>query len=57
MHLEGVSEAEISEINIPTGVPRRYRFADDFSVTDVGYLGDAVAIEAAAAAVARQAGG
>lgn len=57
MHLEGVSESEIPEINIPTGVPRRYRFADDLSVTEVGYLGDAAAIDAAAAAVARQAGG
>ncbi|MDA0371454.1 MAG: 2,3-diphosphoglycerate-dependent phosphoglycerate mutase [Actinomycetota bacterium] len=57
MHLEGVSESEIPEINIPTGVPRRYRFAVDFSVTEVGYLGDAAAIDAAAAAVARQAGG
>ncbi len=57
MHLEDVSESDIPEINIPTGVPRRYRFADDFSVTEVCYLGDAVAIEAAAAAVARQAGG
>ncbi len=57
MHLEGVPESEIPEVNIPTGAPRRYRFADDFSVTDVGYLGDEAAIEAAAAAVARQAGG
>ena len=57
MHLEGVSESEIPEINIPTGVPRRYRFADDLSVTEAGYLGDAAAIDAAAAAVARQAGG
>ena len=57
MHLEGVSEAEIPEVNIPTGAPRRYRFRDDLTVAEVGYLGDAAAIEAAAAAVARQAGG
>ena len=57
MHLEGVAESEIPEVNIPTGVPRRYRFGDDLTVAEVGYLGDAAAVEAAAAAVARQAGG
>ena len=28
MHLEGVSKEEIAEVNIPTGVPRRYEFDD-----------------------------
>lgn len=55
MHLEGVPESEIPEVNIPTGAPRRYRFHDDLSVAEVGYLGDQAAVEAAAAAVARQA--
>ena len=55
MHLEGVSESEIPGVNIPTGAPRRYRFRDDLTVAEAGYLGDAAAIEAAAAAVARQA--
>jgi bisphosphoglycerate-dependent phosphoglycerate mutase len=57
MHLEGVSESVIPEVNIPTGAPRRYRFRDDLSVAEVGYLGDVAAVEAAAASVARQAGG
>jgi bisphosphoglycerate-dependent phosphoglycerate mutase len=57
MHLEGVSESVIPEVNIPTGAPRRYRFRDDLSVVEVGYLGDVAAVEAAAASVARQAGG
>ena len=56
MHLEDVSPAAIAELNIPTGVPRRYEFADDLSVRSVDYLGDAGAIAAAAAAVAKQAG-
>jgi 2,3-bisphosphoglycerate-dependent phosphoglycerate mutase len=57
MHLEGVSESVIPEVNIPTGAPRRYRFRDDLTVAEVGYLGDAAAVAAAADAVARQAGG
>lgn len=56
MHLEYVSPDDIAEFNIPTGVPRRYRFTDDMRVAEVGYLGDAAAIAAATEAVARQAG-
>ena len=56
MHLEGISPDEIAELNIPTGAPRRYSFTDDLSVRSAGYLGDAEAVAAAAAAVARQAG-
>lgn len=55
MHLEGVSSEEIAAINVPTGVPRRYAFDGKLNVVDVRYLGDAEAIAAAAAAVARQA--
>ena len=40
---------------MPTGIPYRYRLADDLSVVSPGYLGDAEAAEAAAEAVARQA--
>lgn len=57
MHLEDISAAEIAELNIPTGVPRRYSFSANFTVADAHYLGDAEAIAAAAAAVAAQAGG
>lgn len=56
MHLEGISPDEIAEFNIPTGVPRRYRFTNDMRVAEVGYLGDATAIAQATEAVARQAG-
>ena len=57
MHLEGVSSEEIAEVNIPTGAPRRYEFDASLGVTSAGYLGDAEAVAAAAAAVAAQAGG
>ncbi len=55
-HLEHVSDADISDVNIPTGAPRQYEFDERLEVTSAAYLGDAAAVEAAAAAVARQAG-
>ena len=55
-HLEAIPDDEIAELNIPTGVPRRYDFDDDLEVVAARYLGDADAIAAAAEAVARQAG-
>ena len=55
MHLEGVSREAIAEVNIPTGVPRRYELDDQLGVVSAEYLGDAEAIAAAAAAVAAQA--
>jgi len=62
MYLEGISESDIAELNIPTGVPRRYSFVQksvegpgsQLKVISAGYLGDAEAIAAAAAAVANQ---
>jgi 2,3-bisphosphoglycerate-dependent phosphoglycerate mutase len=53
--LEGVSDDEITELNIPTGVPRRYELDASLKPTRAEYLGDPAAIAAAAAAVANQA--
>jgi 2,3-bisphosphoglycerate-dependent phosphoglycerate mutase len=53
-HLEGVNDADIAELNIPTGFPRLYRFDDALSLVDAAYLGDAKAANDAAAAVAQQ---
>jgi 2,3-bisphosphoglycerate-dependent phosphoglycerate mutase len=53
-HLEGISDDEISELNIPTGAPRTYEFDASLQVTSAEYLGDAQAVAAAAAAVAQQ---
>jgi 2,3-bisphosphoglycerate-dependent phosphoglycerate mutase len=52
--LDGMSEADIVEFNIPTGVPIVYRF--DASMRPLGrrFLGDAAAVAAAQEAVARQ---
>ncbi|HEX9877317.1 MAG TPA: 2,3-diphosphoglycerate-dependent phosphoglycerate mutase [Gammaproteobacteria bacterium] len=55
--LEDISEQDIVELNIPTGVPRLYELDASLHPTVARYLGDAAAIEAAAKAVADQASG
>ncbi len=52
--LDDVSEAEIVELNIPTGVPLVYELDAKLKPTASRYLGDAEAIKAAAEAVRRQ---
>ena len=52
--LDHVSEAEITELNIPTGVPLLYELDADLKPRGSRYLGDAAAIAAAAEAVRRQ---
>jgi 2,3-bisphosphoglycerate-dependent phosphoglycerate mutase len=53
--LEGISDDEITELNVPTGVPRRYKLGARLTPTVAEYLGDQQAIAAAAKAVADQA--
>jgi 2,3-bisphosphoglycerate-dependent phosphoglycerate mutase len=55
-HLEGVSDDDIADVNIPTGAPRRYTFGAGLSLASAEYLGDPDAVAEAAAAVAAQAG-
>ena len=54
-HLDGVSDADIAGLNIPTGIPLRYELDDDLRPTNPGgtYL-DPDAAATAAAAVAAQ---
>jgi 2,3-bisphosphoglycerate-dependent phosphoglycerate mutase len=52
--LDGKSEAEIVELNIPTGVPLLYELDADLKPLSSRYLGDPEAIKAAAEAVRRQ---
>ena len=56
MILQHISEEDIVDLEIPTGIPYRVRLDDDLGVIEARYLGDAAAASAAAAAVARQAG-
>jgi 2,3-bisphosphoglycerate-dependent phosphoglycerate mutase len=55
-HLEGISDSEIAELNVPTGIPRVYKFDGNFHLAGAPrYLGDAAAAEERIAAVANQA--
>jgi len=53
-HLEGIPDDEISELNIPTGIPLVFELDDDLNVISKRYLADADAVAAAEAAVANQ---
>ncbi|CAN5421008.1 phosphoglyceromutase [soil metagenome] len=61
-HLDGISDDEITELNIPTGVPMLYELDDSFRPAEAKavvdrYLMDEAAVQAKADAVARQATG
>ncbi len=56
MVLQHITEDEIVDLDIPTGIPYRVRLDEELDVIDAHYLGDAAAAAAAAEAVARQAG-
>jgi 2,3-bisphosphoglycerate-dependent phosphoglycerate mutase len=61
-HLDSISDTDISELNLPTGVPLRYDLDDQFRPVKTlppleRALGDPEAIAAASAAVAAQTGG
>lgn len=54
-YLDNISEEDIAELNIPTGIPLVYELDADLKPIRNYYLGDAEAAAAAAAAVANQA--
>ncbi len=56
-HLDRISDADIAELNIPTGIPLIYELDDRLAPIRHFYLGDPEAARKAAEAVARQAGG
>jgi 2,3-bisphosphoglycerate-dependent phosphoglycerate mutase len=53
-HLDGISEADIVELNIPTGIPLVYELDSRLQPQRKYYLGDQDAIRKAAEAVANQ---
>ena len=53
-YLDGMSDADIVELNIPTGIPLVYELDGDLKPTGHRYLGDAEAARQAAEAVSRQ---
>ena len=54
-YLDGISEEDILELNIPTGLPLIYDLEADLSVKSSRYLADEETVKAAADAVANQA--
>ena len=54
-YLVGVSESEILELNIPTGIPQLFELDDQLKLVRHRYLGDPEAAKRAAEAVANQA--
>jgi 2,3-bisphosphoglycerate-dependent phosphoglycerate mutase len=55
-YLDGMTDAEVSQLNIPTGVPLVYELDDELRSLGRRYLGDPEAVARAAKAVADQAG-
>jgi 2,3-bisphosphoglycerate-dependent phosphoglycerate mutase len=55
-HLDEMSNEEIVDLNIPTGIPLLYELDDDLKPISSRYLGDPEAAAAAADAVGKQAG-
>ncbi|MET4157407.1 phosphoglyceromutase [Agromyces sp. PvR057] len=53
-HLDGISDDDIAELNIPTGIPLVYELGDDFTPLAAGRYLDPEAAAAGAAAVAAQ---
>jgi len=54
-HLDRISDRDVVDLNVPTGVPRLYDLGPDLAVRSARYLGDPAEIAAKAAAVAREA--
>jgi 2,3-bisphosphoglycerate-dependent phosphoglycerate mutase len=53
-HLDGISDDDIAELNIPTGIPLVYRLDDNFMPEGTAEYLDPAAAAAGAAAVAAQ---
>jgi len=56
-HLDGLTEQEVVDLNIPTGVPRVYELGPDLKARSWRYLGDQAEVARRAAAVKAQASG
>jgi 2,3-bisphosphoglycerate-dependent phosphoglycerate mutase len=54
-HLDGLTDQQVVDLDIPTGVPRVYELGADFKPAGWRYLGDAGEIERRVAAVKAQA--
>ena len=53
-YLDNISDRDIVELNIPTGIPLLYELNDDLTPNEHRYLGDSEAVAKATQAVADQ---
>ena len=53
-HLEGIGDNDIVELNVPTGMPRLYRFKEDLTFAEAPRYLDEAAAKAGAEAVKNQ---
>jgi len=53
-YLENMSDSEIVDVNLPTGIPRAYSLDDQFKPAAVRFLGDAAQIQAKIESVQKQ---
>ena len=53
-YLDNVSDEEITQLNIPTGIPLVYELDDDLKARTHYYLADEESVRAATASVASQ---
>lgn len=44
-YLEGVSDNDITEVDLPTGIPKAYRLTADYKAADAKFLGDPAELE------------
>jgi 2,3-bisphosphoglycerate-dependent phosphoglycerate mutase len=54
MHLENMSQAEIMEVNVPTGIPLVYKLDENLKFISKEFLGDPEEVAKAMASVAAQ---
>jgi 2,3-bisphosphoglycerate-dependent phosphoglycerate mutase len=53
-HFDGISDSDIVELNVPTGIPLVYELSESLEAVNRFYLGDPETVAAAQAAVAAQ---
>jgi 2,3-bisphosphoglycerate-dependent phosphoglycerate mutase len=53
-YLEGVSDKDITEVDLPTGIPKAYRLNAEWKAADAKFLGDPAELERRISAVKAQ---
>jgi 2,3-bisphosphoglycerate-dependent phosphoglycerate mutase len=54
-HLDGIADADVPGLSVPTGIPIAYELDGDLRPASRAYIGDALTVQAAVDAAARSA--